>query len=230
MIFNFAGSVSFTEKFKKAIATNVRGVRELIELAKQCKNLKLFCHISTSNWNLKEEVLEEKPYKVDMNLDLIISMSELFSESIVEDIFQQFIDENLINSYVFTKGLGEALINEAREDFNLPVIICRPSLVVNASDDPCCGWNDSMHGLGALSVAIGKGVLRTIYLEDKCMLQVIPVDLSVKDILLCSMDFLVNSPAGFVYNLKYFEIDFEEFLLSLMDIYKQFYPFNGMVW
>lgn len=50
--------------------------------------------------------------------------------------------------------------------------------VLPTAKEPFPGWVDSLNGPVGVVVAGGKGVLRTIYCDDKSYLKVIPVDIA----------------------------------------------------
>jgi len=64
------------------------------------------------------------------------------------------------NSYTFSKSVAENLV---REKFpNLPVVICRPSIVTHSVKDPVEGWCDSMNGLAGTLLLGALGIARTM--------------------------------------------------------------------
>lgn len=60
IIYHFAATIRFDEKMKKAVEMNVRGTREVINLALECKVLEMFGHMSTSYCHLHVPFLLEK--------------------------------------------------------------------------------------------------------------------------------------------------------------------------
>lgn len=139
LIFHFAATVKFTEKFKRAIEVNVRGTREIIKLAVSCENLQLFCHISTAYCQFNGKVLMEKFYEAPADPNEMIQVAEKFNVDEVEAILSKFLCEKIPNSYIFTKALSETLIEQAIRDEKLPAIICRPSIVIAMYKDPIPG-------------------------------------------------------------------------------------------
>lgn len=49
---------------KKAVLLNTRGTKEMLELAKEMKHLKLFAYISTAYCHLEEKVLSLIIFKI----------------------------------------------------------------------------------------------------------------------------------------------------------------------
>lgn len=64
LFYHFAATIRFDEKMKKAVEMNVRGTREVIKLALECKNLEMFGHMSTSYCHLHVPYLLEKVWEI----------------------------------------------------------------------------------------------------------------------------------------------------------------------
>ena len=62
IVFHSAATVKFDEELSRAASMNVRGTRELMELAKQMRNLVSFVHVSTcyTHCHRQGEVFQEK--------------------------------------------------------------------------------------------------------------------------------------------------------------------------
>ena len=62
IIINSAASVRFDDPLKEALAINFFGPAKLLDLAKKCKKIKVFCHISTAYVNCDQvgAFIEEK--------------------------------------------------------------------------------------------------------------------------------------------------------------------------
>jgi alcohol-forming fatty acyl-CoA reductase len=78
IIYHFAATIRFDEKMKKAVEMNVRGTREIIKLANECKKLEMFGHMSTSYCHLHIPFLLEKVRKLLININLYFC-DKLFS-------------------------------------------------------------------------------------------------------------------------------------------------------
>lgn len=63
LMYHFAATVRFDEKMKKAVEMNVRGTRDVIKLALECKHLEMFGHMSTAYCHLHVPFLLEKVRK-----------------------------------------------------------------------------------------------------------------------------------------------------------------------
>ena len=64
VVFHSAASIKFDDELSKAVTMNVRGTKELMDLAKEMGNLRSFVHVSTcySHCHLRDEVIQEKIY------------------------------------------------------------------------------------------------------------------------------------------------------------------------
>ncbi|KAG5861759.1 hypothetical protein JTB14_020973 [Gonioctena quinquepunctata] len=60
IIIHSAASVRFNDSLKYSIIMNVRGTREIIDLASEIKDLSVFVHVSTTFCNTDKKVIEEK--------------------------------------------------------------------------------------------------------------------------------------------------------------------------
>lgn len=190
MIFHFAATTRFDEKLKTAINLNLRGILEMIKFARECRNINLFCHISTAYCHLKESNLFEIPYPSAVNPHELMSTVDRLTESEAELIKNKYMNKFIPNTYVLTKSLAEAIVVEALETHKLPVMIIRPSIITPTLYDPQPGWVNDYNGLGGLLIAIGKGVLRSFYCNDKYHGDFIPVDIAIHGIMMCTWNYL----------------------------------------
>ncbi|CAG9576933.1 unnamed protein product [Danaus chrysippus] len=187
IVLHAAATIRFDEELKKAVFLNVRGTKLIIELAKQCKKLKLFIHISTAYCHLHEKLLEEKPYPPPADPHKIIEAMEWMTDDAVSTITPTLLSK-LPNSYAFTKALGEALAVEAME--HIPVIVLRPSIVIPVWQDPVPGWTDNINGPTGLLIGAGKGVIRTMYCKSNSYADYLPVDVFINGIMICVWNYI----------------------------------------
>ena len=61
-VFHVAATVRFQEKLSKSIDINVRGTKELLDLAREMKGLESLVHVSTAyvHCHLRNETIQEK--------------------------------------------------------------------------------------------------------------------------------------------------------------------------
>ena len=88
---------------------------------------------------------------------------------IIDQIIEKDDDKNAIkgdpilygrpNPYTASKAMTECLIEKKYSD--LPVIICRPSIVSYAYNEPTKGWCDSLNGISGLLLLGSLGIAQT---------------------------------------------------------------------
>ncbi|KAJ0182890.1 hypothetical protein K1T71_000866 [Dendrolimus kikuchii] len=179
VIFHMAATTRFDESLRVATNVNVRGTREVLALARACKKLRLFNHISTAytyatRENINGDVLEEF-YKPPVAPHALIEMVETMADNRLNAITEKLI-EGWPNTYSFTKAVAEELINEMKED--LPICVMRPSIVQGSYYEPAPGWMDKsvLFGAGGIKYGVGKGVLHVLYFNKNYRLSYVPGD------------------------------------------------------
>lgn len=190
IVYHCAATVRFEEALKNAILINVRGTKLMLELASEIKNLELYVQVSTAYCHLQEDVLEEKVYPICEDPYQLIKIAELLEVNHMEAISEQ-LRNGCPNSYSFTKALGEKLVAEYMP--KIPAIILRPSILTGILDDPLPGWSDNIYGPFASSVAIGKGVLRSLNLDPNIFSDFMPIDKGASIVLLFTYHCIVNN-------------------------------------
>ncbi len=78
------------------------------------------------------------------------------------------------NTYTYTKGLAEALLESRGKD--LPIAIVRPSIVESTANDPFRGWNEGVNTSTPLTYVLGMP-FRQLPTREGLRLDVVPVDL-----------------------------------------------------
>lgn len=201
MIFHFAATVRFTEKFKRAIELNVRGTREMLSVSKTCKNLKLFCHISTSYSHLEEKILLEQFYSTSVDPHEALKIAETHDEAQTEEIYTKQLSKTIPNSYVFTKALAETLIVESK----LPILICRPAIVVQTYKTPFSGWTDNLNNFTGLIATGCMGIMRNLHCTGENGLNCVPVDYAISNVMAASWNYLKvpKESRGWEFEVKF---------------------------
>ncbi|XP_045529419.1 fatty acyl-CoA reductase 1-like [Pieris brassicae] len=177
IVFHVAASVRFDDTLKVAARLNLRGTRELVELAKEIKNLEVLLHVSTSYANTNREIIDEVVYPAHADWRDTLEVCEKLDEETLKHLTPKYIGE-LPNTYVFTKQLAEHVVYEQKG--KLPVIIARPSIVISAVEEPVPGWIENFNGPIGLLMASGKGILRSVYSDPELAADYIPVDMAIK--------------------------------------------------
>ncbi|CAG4949291.1 unnamed protein product [Parnassius apollo] len=179
IIINGAATVKFDEKLSVSTGINVRGTKEMLKLAKECRNLKAFTHVSTAFSNTHVKHIEERFYEPPMSVEALEAVSQL-DEELLEKILPSLLGK-YPNTYCFTKAIAEEAVRRYGE--GMPICIVRPSIVVSTYEEPVRGWTDSVYGPTGLIIGIGTGVIRTMYMELDKVADMVPVDLTVNAIL-----------------------------------------------
>ena len=131
VLINCAASVSFDDPLLDALQINYFGCKRMLELAHECKRLRVFSHVSTAYVNsniLDGSKIEEKVYDLPNGQDpedVVRQIINMGPQSVTEQ------EKNIIgaypNTYTFTKSLAERMLKKNRG--NLPVVILRPSII-----------------------------------------------------------------------------------------------------
>ncbi|CAO1370778.1 unnamed protein product [Diamesa serratosioi] len=181
IVFHLAAFTKMNASLKSSIQMNLVGTKNVLDLAKQMPKLIQFIHTSTTFCCADEKILYEKVYDHPHNPNDLMSCAEWMSEEMMSTMEKSLLDFQP-NTYVYTKRLAELLVRD--EFVNLPVCIVRPSLVLPALQEPLPGWIDDHNGPVGLVKAIGRGVLRSIRIDPKSILEACPVDICVNFIVL----------------------------------------------
>lgn len=187
IIYHAAATVRFDEALKKAVLLNTRGTKQMLELAKEMKNLLFFGHISTSYCHLDQKLLEEKLYPPPADPHNVIKCIEWMDDEIVDIITDKILGK-IPNTYAFTKALSEGIIEEAMP--HIPIVLLRPSVVVPIWKEPLPGWTDNINGPTGLLIGAGKGVIRSMYCNESSYADYVPVDILVNAILACTWNYI----------------------------------------
>ncbi|CAG4949395.1 unnamed protein product [Parnassius apollo] len=231
LIVHAAATIRFDEELKKAVLLNVRGTKLILELAKECKKLKLFVHISTAYCHLQEKLLEEKPYPPPADPHKVIQTVEWMDEESIALLTPKLLSK-LPNSYAFTKALGEALAVEAMQ--HIPVVILRPSIVIPIWQEPVPGWTDNINGPAGLLIGAGKGVIRTMYCKSNSYADYLPVDVFINGIMILAWNYIkygdkTSNVINFTSSAE-IKVTWSEMIDAGREIIMNRVPLNGVVW
>uniref|UniRef100_A0A0D9VPY6 Fatty acyl-CoA reductase n=1 Tax=Leersia perrieri TaxID=77586 RepID=A0A0D9VPY6_9ORYZ len=81
------------------------------------------------------------------------------------------------DTYVFTKAMGEMVINSMRGD--IPVVTIRPSVIESTWRDPFPGWMEGNRMMDPVVLYYGKGQLSGFLADPEGVLDVVPADMVV---------------------------------------------------
>ncbi|XP_038219949.1 fatty acyl-CoA reductase 1-like [Zerene cesonia] len=177
ILFHVAASVRFDDPLKMAVHLNLRGTKEVIDLAKEVRNLEVLVHVSTSYANTNRTSIEEVVYPPHANWRDTLAVCDNLDDTTLKHLTPKYLGE-LPNTYVFTKQLAEHVVYEQRGQ--LPVIIMRPSIVICSVNEPVPGWIENLNGPVGLLIASGLGILRSVYSDPDLLADYMPVDVAIK--------------------------------------------------
>lgn len=180
IIIHAAASIRFNDSIKYAIFINTRSTRDICILAQNMKNLKALVYVSTAYAHINNPVIQEKVYPPIADWRKMIKAAESLDEHIL-NVFTAKCLENFPNTYIFSKNLAESVITDYSS--SLPCVIVRPSIVAASLSDPVAGWIDNLFGLVGILIGGGKGVLRVFKANKHICLDVIPVDVAIKSLI-----------------------------------------------
>ncbi|KAL4326660.1 fatty acyl-CoA reductase 3 [Arachis ipaensis] len=204
VIVNLAATTNFDERYDVALGLNTFGVKHVLSFAKNCTKLKVLVHVSTAYvCGERGGVIVEDPHKMGVSLNGVQGLNIVEEKKIVEKKLKQLQQDGATeeeikismkdlgmeraneygwpNTYVFTKAMGEMLVETLKED--MPVVILRPTIVTSTYKEPFPGWVEGVRTIDSLIVAYGKGKLTCFLADLKKVFDVIPADMVVNAIL-----------------------------------------------
>nr|AHA15849.1 male sterility protein 2 [Petunia x hybrida] len=206
VIVNSAANTTFDERYDTALDINTGGPSRLMNFAKICHNLKLFLQVSTAYVNgQRQGRIMEKSFCIGdsiarENLLCGVNQSSFPSLNVEDEIklvleSKQALDNNSVpqkmkeiglerankfgwqDTYVFTKAMGEMMINSMRGD--IPVVIIRPSVIESTYKEPFPGWMEGSRMMDPIILYYGKGQLTGFLVDPNGVLDVVPADMVV---------------------------------------------------
>ncbi|WOK98643.1 fatty acyl-CoA reductase 2 [Canna indica] len=203
VIINSAANTTFDERYDVALDVNTIGPCRLMNFARRCEKLKLFLHVSTAYVNGERQgKIFEKPFVIgdtiigeevsgkaapilDIESEIRLAFSSGQKTSSDTSLLQEMKDLGLNraktygwqNSYVFTKAMGEMVINCMRGD--IPVVIIRPSIIESTYLEPFPGWMEGNRMMDPVVLQYGKGRLTGFPADPNAALDVVPADMVV---------------------------------------------------
>ncbi|KAJ3641735.1 hypothetical protein Zmor_028216 [Zophobas morio] len=194
-IFHAAANVNFRQTIKEA-SYNVSSTKEMIKLAKEMANLKVFVYVSTAYSNCINNYIREEIYEPPIKAEAFLSLVKSCNERDLEKTLLPYLNK-WPNNYAFSKCLSEDLIKDSITGISVAVV--RPSIVTNTVRDPVPGWVDNYHGFVGLAAAGYRGVLQNLYLKKEKKLHLVPADFLCNCILAAAWD-TANSKTIKVFN------------------------------
>nr|CAD7199568.1 unnamed protein product [Timema douglasi] len=185
IILHLAATVKFDEKVNIAVPINITGTKEIINLGRECVNLKSIVYASTaySNCHLKDikESFYTPPLEEDETINYLTTVDEVIMELIMPKVLGEWP-----NTYTFTKAIAENILRKTASD--LPISIVRPSQITGTLKEPLVGWIDNFYGPNGLVAGVGMGLLKTFFNKGELKSEIIPGDLVINGIIVAAYD------------------------------------------
>lgn len=236
IVFHSAATLDFFQSLKETTNINLLGTRRVMELCKEIKNLVSMVHVSSAYANSYLVEVEEVLYPQPDDPEKIIKLSQSLKDEALKVLESTFLKDHP-NTYTFTKHLAEHEVNQCAKLF--PCGIVRPSMITAAWKEPCPGWTISKNGPQGFFMGSSKGVIRRLPLDPTLVMDYIPVDIVVNQILVTGYhiwDVQQNNP-GKSLDLKIFHLTSStykpfrfETLTEKMNNYMHKYPLKSAVW
>lgn len=220
VIFHAAASVRFDDPLKDAILLNTRGTREVCELARTMLNLKALIHVSTAYIQPRNLYVKENVYPVDDDWKTCIKYAEQLDRDLLDTVTQKWVlkfERNFFdsknhlrltrfapNTYTFSKHLAEQVCIDFRSQFDLPIVLYRPSIITGNNNnlsmislvsisrfkatevEPLPAWIDSLNGPQGLCITSALGINHVIDTKPTAELNTINVDICIKGMIVAA--------------------------------------------
>ncbi|TKY53227.1 Fatty acyl-CoA reductase 2 [Spatholobus suberectus] len=206
VIVNSAANTTFDERYDTAININTVGPCRLMNIAKKCKKLKLFLHVSTAYVNgQRQGRILERPFSIGeciarekfisevspkylptLDIEGEINLVSNYRGDIEDNLLAQKMKEIGLerarrygwqDTYVFTKAMGEMMIDKLKGD--IPVVVMRPSVIESTFSEPFPGWMEGNRMMDPIVLCYGKGQLTGFLVDPNGVLDVVPADMVV---------------------------------------------------
>ncbi|KAL8501187.1 hypothetical protein ACS0TY_020658 [Phlomoides rotata] len=201
VVVNLAATTNFDDRYDVSLGINTFGATHVLNFSKKCEKLKVLLHVSTAFVSgAQEGLMLESPYKMGDTLNGTSGLDMEAEKRLVEDTLKHLKAQNSNseptiessmkqlgiqrarkygwpNTYVFTKAMGEMLLEELKE--NIPLVIIRPTMVTSTYKEPFPGWVEGIRTIDSLAVGYGKGRITCFLGDPKTIVDVIPADMVV---------------------------------------------------
>ncbi|XP_051120677.1 fatty acyl-CoA reductase 3-like [Andrographis paniculata] len=208
IIVNSAATVRFDDRYDVSFNINTLGAMHVRDFAMKCPKLDTLLHVSTAYVHgMRVGVIPEIPFCMGETLDgsklpyidfdaekTIIKkkMEELQSGEVkatereisraMKDLgTQRSLMHGWPNTYVFTKAMGEMLVESFKEKAR--VIILRPTIITSTYKEPFPGWIEGLRTMDSIFAAYGKRKFEVFVGDPESVLDLIPCDMVVNGML-----------------------------------------------
>ncbi|CAH1132266.1 unnamed protein product [Ceutorhynchus assimilis] len=183
IIYHVAATVRFDEPLKRAVKINIEGSQQIIQLAKECKKLDVFVHISTAYSNCQEKLIKEDFYPPHIDPYKLMLMTKELPDDILEKITPGML-QSIPNTYLYTKQISEDLVK--REAVGLPACIQRPAIVIASAKEPIRSWVDNIYGPVGVMQGAAIGLLHISPVNANGIAECVPADFVINNCIAAS--------------------------------------------
>ncbi|CAO1362962.1 unnamed protein product [Diamesa serratosioi] len=216
IILHGAATVKFDEELHKAIKINVRGTKNMLELAAKTTNLISFVHISTAYSQCPLSFIKESFYAPPIDYKLVLKLIDGIGTDELNCLTSKLIHP-WPNTYSFSKAISEDMIRQ--NIYRLPISIIRPSVVIGTCKDPVPGFFDTLLGpLGGL-IGVYCGLLRVVKMNLKSKMDIVPADIVVDSVIAISSTTIKKTDVPKIYNCvstNHIRINFTQGVVDLV--------------
>ncbi|KAK4493107.1 hypothetical protein RD792_018047 [Penstemon davidsonii] len=163
IIVNSAATTKFDERYDVALGINAFGTVHVEQFARKCTNVEMLLHVSTAYVNgNRGGLIPEKPFQMgetlpgakisylDINtekkivdeklkeLQILNATDKEITRTMKDLGIQRAMLHGWPNTYVFTKAIGEMLLENFKE--KAKVVILRPTIITSTYKEPFPGW------------------------------------------------------------------------------------------
>lgn len=148
------------------------------------------------NLKAKKKIQDPCPY------ECIIHPEESVFNQLLEKMRYDWVNKNMVeygrkiahsyqfsDMYTFTKALCELEVMKNGDTINISIV--RSSAITAAIQDPFPGWIEKMISYNPLILKIGQGKLKIMPAQKKAVLDFIPVDLIINQLILAPLHILI---------------------------------------
>ncbi|GMP99014.1 hypothetical protein CsSME_00046664 [Camellia sinensis var. sinensis] len=178
------------------------GAKHVFNFAKKCAKIMMLLHVSTAYVSGERAGLNlEKPFYMGETINGTLGLDIEMEKKIVAERLSELRGKETTeaeitltmkdlgiesrarkygwpNTYVFTKAMGEMLLEEMKEN-EMPIVILRPTIITSTYKEPFPGWIEGLRTVDSLIVGYGKGKLTFFPGDLECILDLIPADMVV---------------------------------------------------
>ncbi|XP_069691448.1 fatty acyl-CoA reductase wat-like isoform X2 [Periplaneta americana] len=185
VIFNLAATVRFDEHLRRGIYINVRATLHLMQLCKECVNLKVLIHLSTVYSHSYQQCIEEVFYDPPMTAEHAIKLTECLNDDTLTNITPKLLGQ-WCNTYTFTKSIAEHTVKTS--NLSCPVVIFKPSIVLSSAQEPVPGWIDKPFGPILAYIHTSMGLIRVSEADKHFVTSLVPCDMSINAVIASAWD------------------------------------------